>query len=82
MTFRDGAKPFDGKKSSEIKAMVILFDFFLSVIHFFVLQLLDGARLEFPSTTPPDIKELVTKRIWNAKPEERYSMPEVDQKAR
>ena len=42
-----------------------------------MFQILSGGRLEFPATTPPDIKEMVTQRMWNEKPEERYTMAEV-----
>uniref|UniRef100_A0A914Z5H0 Tyrosine-protein kinase n=1 Tax=Panagrolaimus superbus TaxID=310955 RepID=A0A914Z5H0_9BILA len=57
--YNNGIEPFEGKKTSEIKAMV-----------------LNGERLEFPSTTPPEIKEMVTQHMWN-KAEERYTMIDI-----
>uniref|UniRef100_A0AC35FS91 Uncharacterized protein n=1 Tax=Panagrolaimus sp. PS1159 TaxID=55785 RepID=A0AC35FS91_9BILA len=38
-------------------------------------MVLNGTRLEFPATTPTEIKELVTQHIFN-KAEDRYTMTE------
>uniref|UniRef100_A0AC35FZI0 Protein kinase domain-containing protein n=1 Tax=Panagrolaimus sp. PS1159 TaxID=55785 RepID=A0AC35FZI0_9BILA len=61
--YTDAAEPFEGKKTSEIKNL-----------------LLNGARLEFPNSTPSDIKEMVTQHLWSSRPEDRYTMSDVVQR--
>uniref|UniRef100_A0AC35FSH6 Uncharacterized protein n=1 Tax=Panagrolaimus sp. PS1159 TaxID=55785 RepID=A0AC35FSH6_9BILA len=42
-------------------------------------MVLNGTRLEFPATTPTEIKELVTQHIFN-KAEDRYTMSDIVKK--